>query len=72
VKARINKPILVPPSESICDMLGVSAKITIQFVTKIGIKRGRKSWQIIKDVVSRRRQGLMEKLATIYYIARRI
>ena len=46
----IYKPFLVPPSECIGYMLRVSAEITVQFITKVRFRRGRKSWQLIKDV----------------------
>jgi hypothetical protein len=55
MEARINMPLLVPPSDCICNMFGVGAEITVEFVTKIGLRRGRQSRQIIKDVGCGRR-----------------
>jgi hypothetical protein len=49
----INEPLLVPPSKSISNMLGVGTEIAIQFITEVGLWRGRKCWQIVEDVFGR-------------------
>jgi hypothetical protein len=54
MEARINRSFLSPPSNRVSNVLRVSAEITIQFVAKIGLRRGGKCWQIIKNVVSGR------------------
>jgi len=50
MEVRINKPLLIPPSKCIGDMLRVSAEITIQLITKVRFWRGRKCWQLVEDV----------------------
>jgi hypothetical protein len=65
MEAGINRPLLIPPSKWIGDMLRVGAEITIQFVTKVGFWRGGKCWQLIKEVFGRRRGVLKEKSASI-------
>jgi hypothetical protein len=54
MEARINRTILVPPSNSISNMLRVSGEITVEFITEIGFRRGGKCRQIIEDVVTGR------------------
>jgi hypothetical protein len=55
MEARINRMILVPPSNSIRNMLRVSGEITLKFIMEIGFQRGGKCRQIIEDVVNERR-----------------
>jgi hypothetical protein len=50
MEARINSPLLVPPSESISNMLGVSAEITVQLVMKVGLWGCRECWQLVEDI----------------------
>ena len=63
MEARIHSPLLVPPSKSISDMLGIGAEITIQLIMKVGFGGGRKCRQLIEDVFERGRRTLKEKLA---------
>jgi len=63
IEARIHSPPLIPPSKSISDVLGVSAEIAIQLITKVGFWGRRKCWQLIEDVFERGRRTLKEKLA---------
>jgi hypothetical protein len=65
MEARINLPLFVPPSDCVRNMFGVGAEITIEFVAKIGFRRGRQSRQIIKDVGCGRRT-LKEKISIKY------
>jgi len=51
MKTRINTPLLMPPSESIGNMLRVSAEITIEFIMQVGLRWGGECWQVIKDVL---------------------
>jgi len=39
MKTRINEPLLMPPSESISNVLQVSAEITIKFIVKVSLRR---------------------------------
>jgi hypothetical protein len=50
MEARINSPLLIPPSKSISDMLGVGAEITVQLVTKVGLWGRRECWQLVEDI----------------------
>jgi hypothetical protein len=64
MEARINQLFLVPRSDCIGNMLVVSAEVTIKFVMEIRFRRGGKCWQIIKNVVSRRRTLKKDFLAS--------
>jgi hypothetical protein len=50
MQARVNVPFIVPPSDGIGYMLGVSAKVAIQFITKVGFWRGRKGGEVVKYI----------------------
>jgi hypothetical protein len=50
MKARVNEPFFIPPGDGISYMLRVGAKIAIEFVTKVGFWRGRKRWEVVKDI----------------------
>ena len=62
MEAKIDQLFLVSPSNCIGNMLGVSAEIIIEFVAEVSFQRGGKYWQIIKNVVSRRRTLEKKKL----------
>ena len=66
MEARINISLLVPPSVCVRNMFRVCAEITIEFVAKIGFRRGRQSRQIIKDIVCGRRTLKEEKNSIKY------
>ena len=72
MEARIHSPLLVPPSKSISDMLGIGAEITIQLITKVGFGGGRKCRQLIEDVFERGRRTLKEKLARHFEVCKKI
>ena len=48
METRINQPLLVPPSESISNVLQVSAEITIKFIMKVGLKRAESTGKLSK------------------------
>jgi len=53
MKARVNEPLLIPPGKGVGYMLRVGAKITIEFITKVGLWRGREGREVVEDILGR-------------------